>query len=66
MPHFAFIVAAGVAIAAFVTIKQQERKSKGPAVVFDQIILFGDSITQQSFQYGGLGSQMANAYQRKL
>ncbi|KAL8280992.1 hypothetical protein RQP46_006671 [Phenoliferia psychrophenolica] len=31
----------------------------------DTIVLFGDSITQQSWGVGGLGSVMANVYQRK-
>ena len=31
-----------------------------------QFLLFGDSITQRSFQYGGWGAHLANAYQRKV
>lgn len=30
-----------------------------------RIVLFGDSITQQSFSCGGWGARMADAYQRK-
>lgn len=32
----------------------------------DELVMFGDSITQQSWQAGGTGSFLANKYQRKL
>lgn len=35
-------------------------------VSYPQFLLFGDSITQQSFQPGGLGQHLADDYQRKL
>lgn len=37
-------------------------------IQLDQIVLFGDSITQQSFHPGfhGWGAVLANAYVRKL
>jgi hypothetical protein len=31
-----------------------------------QIVLFGDSITEQSFRSGGWGSSLANTYSRKV
>ncbi|GAA6059519.1 hypothetical protein JCM10212_006017 [Sporobolomyces blumeae] len=36
------------------------------SILMDQIVLFGDSITQGSWIPGGTGSTMAIAYQRKL
>ena len=33
---------------------------------YGQWILFGDSITQQSFQAGGLGQRLSDTYQRRL
>ncbi|ORY78422.1 SGNH hydrolase [Leucosporidium creatinivorum] len=37
-----------------------------PTVVFRQVAMLGDSITQQSWGDGGTGAALANAYQRKL
>lgn len=37
-----------------------------PTVLFDQVVLFGDSISQQAWTTDGLGAALANAYQRKL
>ncbi|KAK7265680.1 hypothetical protein RJT34_33303 [Clitoria ternatea] len=36
------------------------------AIVREKIVLFGDSITQQSFQEGGWGASISNAYCRKV
>lgn len=40
----------------------------GDLVSYGQIVLFGDSITEQSFnsEYSGFGSALANAYARRL
>jgi hypothetical protein len=32
----------------------------------ENIVLFGDSITEQSFRENGWGASLANAYSRKL
>lgn len=37
-----------------------------PPAVRPRILLFGDSITQQSFGPGGWGARLADAYQRKV
>ncbi|GAA5883453.1 hypothetical protein JCM1840_004955 [Sporobolomyces johnsonii] len=38
----------------------------GAAVLMDQIVMFGDSITQGAWVAGGTGAALAHAYQRKL
>lgn len=35
-------------------------------ITYPQWLMFGDSITQQSFAPGGLGQAMADDYQRRL
>lgn len=37
-----------------------------PAGQRPRIVLFGDSITQQSFSTGGWGARLADAYQRTV
>ncbi|KAM0755913.1 SGNH hydrolase [Meredithblackwellia eburnea MCA 4105] len=39
--------------------------SEGSSLLMDQIVCFGDSITQQSWGPGGMGAALADVYQRK-
>ncbi|EGG09914.1 uncharacterized protein MELLADRAFT_71168 [Melampsora larici-populina 98AG31] len=41
-------------------------KTQAKPIVMDELVMFGDSITQQAWQAGGTGSFLANQYQRKL
>ncbi|GAA6006397.1 hypothetical protein JCM10207_000627 [Rhodosporidiobolus poonsookiae] len=38
----------------------------GPSILMDQVVMFGDSITQGSWVGGGTGAELAHRWQRKL
>lgn len=68
---YLFTFAPILALLAFLLYQNQHQSPyllmAEPSVVFDQVVLFGDSITQQSWSYGtGLGASLANKWQRKL
>ncbi|GAA5952165.1 hypothetical protein JCM21900_006927 [Sporobolomyces salmonicolor] len=44
----------------------EKGRDEGGAVLMDQIVMFGDSITQGAWVPGGTGAALAHAYQRKL
>lgn len=37
-----------------------------PSMLRPRFVLFGDSLTQRSFESGGFGAGLTNAYQRKV
>lgn len=39
---------------------------RSPEAARPQFVLFGDSITEQSFRHGGWGASLANTYSRKV
>ncbi|GAA6029482.1 hypothetical protein JCM8097_003701 [Rhodosporidiobolus ruineniae] len=43
-----------------------EAAGEGKSVLMDQVIMFGDSITQGSWVAGGTGAELAHLWQRKL
>ena len=56
--------AAGAAFALLPALLIARRRALLPAPLRPEILLFGDSITQQSFAPGGWGAAVADAYQR--
>lgn len=47
--------------------RMEDRESREMAVaVRPQIVLFGDSITEQSFRPGGWGAALADSFSRKV
>lgn len=64
---FALPVFVGILLGAFSPSLVQNLKWKVPRpILFDEVVLFGDSITQQAWSAGGVGAALTNAYQRKL
>ncbi|KAI9621920.1 hypothetical protein H4Q26_015355 [Puccinia striiformis f. sp. tritici PST-130] len=52
-----------------VTVRDTHSEMTGPKCEpfsMDQLVMFGDSITQFAWQAGGMGSELANYYQRRL
>ena len=39
---------------------------EAPSMLRPRFVLFGDSLTQRSFESGGFGAGLTNAYQRKV
>ena len=39
---------------------------EAPSMLRPRFVLFGDSLTQRSFENGGFGAGLTNAYQRKV
>ncbi|KAI5480965.1 GDSL Lipase/Acylhydrolase family protein [Pseudohyphozyma bogoriensis] len=66
--HRALILTPLVAALSYFYLKSTMPSTKpSQSVVFDQVVLFGDSITQGSWAYKwGLGASLTNFYQRKL
>ena len=64
---FAVPVCIGILIGVFSpSLVEQINKKVPKPVIFDEIVMFGDSITQQAWSKGGVGAALTNAYQRKL
>ena len=66
-PSPAVTVGLGVAFAllpALLAARHRARWLAAPPLVRPEFVLFGDSITQQSFAPGGWGAAIANVYQR--
>lgn len=64
---FAIPVLVGMLIGAFSPALVRNLKQKVPKpVLFGEVVMFGDSITQQAWNVGGTGAALANAWQRKL
>ena len=66
--HDAVALSLGAALALVpAVLLARSRRSALPATprpIRPELVLFGDSITQQSFQPGGWGARLADAYNR--
>lgn len=66
MPRAACAVSTAVLLLCFWRPSVALDVCEAPSMLRPRFVLFGDSLTQRSFENGGFGAGLTNAYQRQV